>query len=296
MTDLADLIRSLAALLWPILSFFALCMFKTQLQEILARLKRGKIFGQEVELDKSLQQLNVSAEAAASEVPPLPQLPALVDQDVLSDLEVPNTASIVIAEATKSPKVALIMLSSELEKEVRQLIASLGLLEATELNSFSQSIQKLENRGSLPSHLAGSISNFRKLRNELVHGHKANDDDLVRAIDAGLTILRTIQAVPCEVNVVYHPGVEIYSDALGTERHAGVMAVILETTSPGGAKKDFRVYPTTRTHFEKGRRVAWEWNKTLILGESWYRDPDSKKVAYGWGSSMEFVGRNLDDL
>ncbi len=44
-----------------------------------------------------------------------------------------------------------------------------------------------------------------------VHGHTASDDDILRAIDSGVTILRALQAIPHEVNIVYHPGVAIYS-------------------------------------------------------------------------------------
>lgn len=162
--------------------------------------------------------------------------------------------------------------------------------------SFRIQAEDLAEHGVLPRHLSGSIRLFTDARNRIVHGHATDDPSALRAIDSGLTLLRSIRAVPHEVNVVYHPGVPVYGEAKGTAERPGVKAVVLETTSPGGATKQLRVYPTTRTHFQKGRRVAWEWSFDHTWNESWYRDPDSNEIKYAWTSSAEFVGRHLDEL
>jgi hypothetical protein len=41
MKDFADLIRAIATLLWPLLAFVVVWMFKEQVREILGRLRRG---------------------------------------------------------------------------------------------------------------------------------------------------------------------------------------------------------------------------------------------------------------
>jgi hypothetical protein len=296
MKDWAELIRSIAFLLWPILAFVVLFLLKHQIRDILGRLRRGKVLGQKIELEQSLRELNASAQAAASESPLFVQVPDIGKAGDVKDHESDDLARRVIEEASKSPKIALILLASELEREVRQLLASMGLLGTARSVSLFQYMQILEERGALPNHLAGSVRNFWYLRNKLVHGHEASPDDIVRAIDSGLTILRTIRAIPHEVNVVYHPGAEVYADAEGREVRPGIKAVVLQTTSPGGAKKTLRAHPTTRTQFQKGDRVAWEWNRHLVVGESWYRHPDTSEVAYGWTQSVEFVGRHLEDV
>jgi hypothetical protein len=296
MKDWAELIRSIAFLLWPILASVVLFLLKHQIRDILGRLRRGKVLGQEIELEQSLRELDASAQAAASESPLFVQVPDIGKTGDVQNRESDDLVRRVIEEASKNPKIALILLASELEREVRQLLASMGLLGTARSVSLFQYIRTLEERGALPNHLVGSVRNFWHLRSKLVHGHEASPDDIVRAIDSGLTILRTIRAIPHEVNVVYHPGVEVYGDAEGREVRPGIKAVVLQTTSPGGAKKTLRVHPTTRTHFQKGNRVAWEWNRDLVVGESWYRHPDTSEVAYGWTHSMEFVGRHLEDV
>ena len=295
MKDIAELIRAIASLLWPILTFTALYIFRQQLRDILARLKRGKLLGQEIELDKSLHELNESAQAAASDTPEIEQQvvefrSTSPDRTTASGIE-----RKILDEASRSPKVALILLSSELEREVRQLLASTGRLEDSR-TPLIYAIQTFEKSGLIPRHIVESVKSFYQIRNRLVHGHSATDDDIVRAIDSGLTILRTIQAIPYETNTVYHPGVDVYEDAMGEKLRKDIKAVVLETLSPGGARRNLRAFPTTKSHFQKGKRVAWEWNGRLIVGESWYRHPDTDDLTYGWTSSMEFIGRHLEEV
>jgi hypothetical protein len=226
----------------------------------------------------------------------LTSAPATSSEAIARQSEPADVVRNILDEASRSPKVALILLASEIEREVYQLLASMGLLSESRRASLFRAIEVLEQRGALPRRITESVRSFWEIRSRLVHGRDATQDDIIRAIDSGLTILRTIQAIPHEVNIVYHPGVEVYSDPEGKNIREGVKAVVLETTSPGGASKALRVYPTTRTHFQKGKKVAWEWNEHRIFDESWYKHPDTGEVTYGWNESMEFVGRHLEDI
>jgi hypothetical protein len=96
--------------------------------------------------------------------------------------------------------------------------------------------------------------------------------------------------------VVYDPGVLLYSNADATVTIADARGVVLETTSAGGAMKSLRIFPSTRTHFERGREVAWEWNNESRWGPTWYRHPDSGEVEKAWDGSLEFIGRHLDEI
>jgi hypothetical protein len=73
--DWAELIRAIATLLWPLLAFAVVWMFKEQVREILGRLRRGKLLGQEIELEEKLRNLDESAQAAASETSNLISVP-----------------------------------------------------------------------------------------------------------------------------------------------------------------------------------------------------------------------------
>jgi hypothetical protein len=48
---LADLIRAIAALLWPVFAFVALFFFRAELRALLNRIRKGKLMGQELEFE-----------------------------------------------------------------------------------------------------------------------------------------------------------------------------------------------------------------------------------------------------
>jgi hypothetical protein len=295
-TEWADFLRAVAALLWPILVFVILWIFRRQIRQAIPRIKKGKLLGQEFELDKALDNLDATAKSAAEETPDI-EVPIDTGSATTGQLqEIQEPVQEVLREIPRSPRGALMILASELEREIRQFLASSGWISQIGTTNMYMALQQLEQKGIIRSNLAGSVRQFIDVRNRVVHGHGATEDDVIRAIDSGLTILKTVLSLPHEKNVVYRPSVEVYSDPQGKSRREDIHAVVLQTTSPGGASTRLRVFPTTRTHFEEGKRVAWEWNPKLIVNESWFRHPDTGQIEHGWNSSMEFIGRHLDKL
>lgn len=294
MKEFATLIEAIAALLWPILVFVALFTFKKQIVHLIGRIKKGKLLGQEIELSESLAQLDKSALAVAKQVV---SLPAKESGPPKSDAKEKDSVKDVLHEAARSPKAALILLASEIEREARHILASVGHLRGRRHVPFSQALGELDKQfGGLAGHVSGSIKHFGEARSKLVHGGEATTDDILRAIDSGVIILNALRAIPLELNVVYHPGVDIFEDHLCKNMLPNVKGVILETETPGGTRKFFRIFPTTHKHFRKGQRVAWEWNDQLVWGPAWYKDPDSGEIKNAWSSSMEFVGSNLNEV
>jgi hypothetical protein len=296
----AKLISAIAQLLWPLLGFCLLWLFKQQVADILKRLNRAtkvKAGSFEVELD----QLQAGAEKAAQEVvaPVLsaPQQPTTHLTRVSLDCAVPEKSldELVLREAAQSPRAALLLLASEIQKRVKHLLAVTNWQQNISPEPLSEAIDKLRAQGSLPENVTGSLKLFLDVRNKLIHA-EASDDELFRAIDSGLTLLRAINSIPVETNIVFQTGVPVYSDAACTRLITDATGLILETTSPGGTQTSYHIYPTTRTHFQKGKRVAWEWSMGRTWGPAWYRDPETNDVKQAWISSAEFIGRHLDDI
>ncbi|MGB8313578.1 MAG: hypothetical protein WCE69_03740 [Aestuariivirga sp.] len=293
MAAFADLLHAIAALLWPAFAFTALYIFRSQIANLVARLKRGKFLGQEFELQESLTRLDMSAAAVENEVA---ALPASQSSEPTPTPEQQSVIQQIISEAAKSPKTALILLAVELEKITRQILASTGYLGDRKFIPLSKAIVELDKTFGLPRHVQGSLKNFWEARSRLIHGGEADTDDVLRAIDSGLTILKALQAMPHETNVVYSPSTALYADPECKTLVTDGKGIILETESPGGARKNLRIFPSTRTHFQKGRRVAWEWNFDKRWGPAWYRDPETNEIRSAWLSSTEFIGRHLDDI
>ena len=70
--DVAQIIEALADLLWPVLAFVAVVLFRKELAELSKRIKRLRAGGVEADLDKALDDLQATAQEAAE---PLPRFP-----------------------------------------------------------------------------------------------------------------------------------------------------------------------------------------------------------------------------
>ena len=294
MEALAHLISAVAELLWPIFAFTALITFKGPLSALLARIRRAKVFDQEIELDAQLDRLQKSAEASAKDTPALPQSDAEATASVDGGTD---QIAVILNDATRSPKAALLLLATEIERETRQILASVGKAQGQRYIPLGQALDILAKQfGGLPGHIATSLEFFWKARTEIVHGGQADDDEILRAIDSGITILKALRAIPREINVVSHPGVPVYQDPMCRVLWPNVKGVILENESPGGTTKTYRIFPTTKEHYAIGKRVAWEWNHEKSWGDAWYRDPATDEIKPAWNSAMEFIGRHLEDV
>lgn len=245
-------------------------------------------------VDKSLDLLGALTETLTTEAPVIPP-PALGGSK--EEAYPPNEEAVarVLEEVARSPKGALLLLGPEIERELRKLLWSSGWIQGVGKLTITRSIEHLVKLGVLPENLGSSVSVFLDVRNKLLHGHGVDDDEVIRAIDIGLTILRAVIAIPVQVYEVYHPCVDVYEDAGGLRVRAEVKAVVLQATDRN-LKKTLYVFPTTKTSYQKGKRVSWEWNMGRVVGESWFRHPDTGKIEPAWRSAAEFIGRNLDEL
>lgn len=270
-------------------------MFRSQLADLLARLKKGKLLGQEIELNESLEKLQQAAQGAQVEIAALPQpsLPQKTEAEVIQDQSI---AQRIISKATTSPKAALISLAAELERLAREVLATTGHLRGRRLVPIQQAIFEIHQTFGLAAHVPSSLHQFWDVLNRIIHKGEGTDEDILRAIDSGLAILRALQAMPREVSIVHDPKVAVFSDPALTIPLTRVHGVILETHSPGGVSKTFRIYPSSQNHFAKGKQVSWEWNMSLIIGSAWYRDPTTGETKEAWSNSAEFIGRHLDEL
>jgi len=295
MSEISELLKALASLLWPIFAFVVLFLFRSQLAEAIGRFKKGKLLGQEVELSDSLASLQRSASKLSEEISAIPSSEIeSSDNDEQNNDE--SNVKAIIQEAARSPKAALLLLAAEIEKEAKQTLASIGKLKGRKSINLRQAIDELDSHYGLPRHISSSLRLFWETRNKIIHGGETDESNILSAIDSGVSILKSLQALPRETNWVHHPGVPIYSDPECTVPIKNAKGVILKSASSSGAKTFYRIFPTTRTHFEKGRKVAWEWSQENTWPDAWYRDPASSEIKLAWNASMEFVGRNLDEF
>ena len=296
MDFLVKLISALAQILWPILGFTALFAFRKQIAEILPRLKKGKMLGQEFELTDSLEKLRASAETAKETVT---SLPVPDSQPIVETLEKVEHDEIkqILDEASRSPRVALITLSGYIEIAAKKALASVGLLQRNQEFSTTEAMDRLNRQyGGIQGDIVGSTKLFMNVRNKIIHTREASEDDVISALDSGLTILRTLKSLQSETHSVLHSEVPVYSNPECTVERTDVKGVILESVSPGGLRKSKHIFPSTSKDFKKGQIVSWEWNLRNVWKETWFIEPETGEKKSAWHSAGEFVGRSIDSI
>jgi hypothetical protein len=294
---LEALAKLAGATLWPIVALVLALLFKREISSVARRIKKGKLLGSEFELTEELDKFAIAAEKAQSEIY-VPPPPTAAEGAAASPVQATEgDVEAIIKLASENPEFGLILLARKIEEEMKRLLAMGGHLRGRRSLSIRDMAEYLGRNAAVSENLRKSLEIFWDVRNKIVHGHgDVSREDLIRTIDIGLTVLSAIRTIPHEKNVVAHPGAEMFADPEGKHPLEGVKALILETTTPGGARKLIRVFPTTRTDYRPGMTVTWEWNTNLTWGRCYYRDPWTKEIKEAWRSSAEFVGRDIEAI
>ena len=200
----------------------------------------------------------------------------------------------IIDAAGSDPNAAFDELCDQIELELRHLLAQSGWGEDGSGLTVADGVAQLVDQGVLGRGMASNFGLLIQQREQVLAGATGGDDTR-RALDLGLGLLKVLQAVPREVNVVDHPGVDVFEDDECQHKYRGVRGLILETISPGATSSSRRIFPTTH-QYERGKVVAWEWSRGRHWDRAWYRDPETGAVECAWAGAGEFAGRNLEDI
>lgn len=207
--------------------------------------------------------------------------------------------NVVLQEALRSPSVALMKLSIEIDRQLRLLLGTVGLLSRYQSSNPVLAIDLL--RGvqgvSVPTELRNAVADFWRVRNGIVHDGDAGYEGLaVRGIDYGLRILSMLVSIPRPKRVVRYCDIPLYQDKFCTRQYPNVLGVIVESFSAEGVSHGLQIHPS-RLRYSIGDEVTWEWelgNSAEGWDETWYRNPAKDNVIeLAWSGSMEFRGRPL---
>jgi hypothetical protein len=202
-------------------------------------------------------------------------------------------------EALVSPKAAFMQLLIEIDKELRKLLVSSGVLSrylAHQYQTFPIALQLLGSvaGAKIPDALTQQIFEFWNLRNNVVHGEA---EVPIRAFDLGFTILKVLANVPRPSYIVRKTDIPLYEDSHCTRQRPDVRGLLIEAFRPDGESEGAaRIYPTTRKYVE-GMEVGWEWTDDRKQGwdETWYKD-STGKCTPAWSGAMEFIGRDVNQV
>jgi hypothetical protein len=203
--ELADLISAFAALMWPVAVLTIVGWFRPEIQTAMARIRKGKFLGQEIELD----ELRAKTEEAEATEPALVAISGAASTTAAGALsaegghndaaarDIPNAETEieeVLREASRSPRLGLMLLSAKMERAARELASEFAEGTSRMNLSLGALIRRLVEVEQLTREDAAALGLFNQVRNRIVHGHDAEENEIARAIDSGTRLLRILLA------------------------------------------------------------------------------------------------------
>jgi len=187
-SEVAEVLKALAAVLWPAVIIFGILRFHKDVRALIGglKLRRGKFFGQEFELaqleklEKETRTLQPTADAIATPETSEPSLYVALLQDALRD-------------SGASPKVALMLLQAQIEQQLRLALKNRGITE--DRVPYLRAIEVFRNEDGVPPDFGRWLQEFRQVRNAIIHGRDATDEDALRAVDIGGRILAVLNRI-----------------------------------------------------------------------------------------------------
>lgn len=282
-----ELIIAISHILWPILALVIIFTFKKEISSLLNRLRKGKFLGQELELNNEIDKFKDLTEKAQKSVG------GENDQEEIKN----SKGDEILSKSIEDPTIGIIMLSREIEKEIINITASLGLLSKIENKPITYRFQVLVESKYLAESILNSVKIFWDLRSKIVHGKTIEDEkQIIRVLEIGTTLLDTLKNIPRAKYSVYKKDVDLYSDSQCLTKRNDVKGIILETISPEGIHISYNLRPTTKNFYNEKDLVAWEWSFDNIWNRTFYKDPDTDRIIKAFDSSAEFVGRPIHSI
>ena len=293
--QITSLVGSIASLLWVTLAIVIVVLFRDEFRNLLRKLKKGKLFGQEIEFEEELQKLSTKAEKVQEEA-------AKVASSQPTELDTEKAATDekkideIIRSAAEAPKTNLIMLGREIEREMQRVLRVIGRSNEQRFVSLGQGMSELKKLGWVGD-LASSVELFQKIRNAIVHGQaNPSESDIISAIDSGAKILSALNTLPRMRHMIVETGIPLFLEPSGASRSIDITGIKVS----GIGRDDFtnftEIYPTNKD-YKVGAYVTWEWDKSRpVLPHYWF-EPNAKQYLLAWKRRMPlFVGRDINEI
>ena len=306
--DIATLIQAIGSVLWPIVAGYVVIRNEKQIRSLLDRLRKGKILGQEIELEGSLKELKRQVSAVEDEAPPAPapisseptttRASTSTAEETLSnlrtlhsDIKTANTQRAddpflheTLETAAKSPTVALMQLASGIEKLANTIWSDLDDGSKPRRPSVRSLIDGLSH--VLPQSVPSALRTFWDVRNRIVHGRDADEHETLSALDSGISLYKSLDLFSRSYAVVTRSEIPIYTDETGNTAVTNATGVELEFRPEGNRI----IWPTTKRGYVPQMVVKRDFDTAHAIDNIWIKDPLSGEVRKVFDSAATFVG------
>jgi hypothetical protein len=284
MKNLSSVLSSLASLAWPAVVFYIFYVLQDDIKKLIGRLRKGKIFGQEIELDEEISQVENAVETVLEIIPNTQPTPN----------SAPDYREHVLAAADRSTLGTFLRVSSDLELLVNHILARTGWHQGRQKYTIKEGFARIP-QNWVSKEILRTVQQFSHLRNRIIHESRmVPEEDVRRATEIAFSLIEVLKGYTIDENRVKDV-VELYVDAEGQIPAVDVKGLRLETKRQGSAPS-VSIFPTTKTWYKPGQLVSSEWNMSNVYNQHFYRDPEGDELKAAWLQSAEYVGEPLDEL
>lgn len=305
-------IEAVSKLLWPIAAVVIATLFRSQIAELLRRVRKAKVLGNEIELAE-LEELKDATRAAqkdAAKVSAGREAAAKVAAAKLTETMHPEESALFEPQdfpvimlrwardhADTEPHTAAGVAFVGLERAMQNALASTGERNLT--YHTMKLAQQIQNRFGLSSSFVLAVEKFRVARNAVAHQGRDNfpHDEAREIAKTGVALLELILGLPYPRLYVDQAGMLVYEDKECSRVISGLEGVaIIAPAVSGGTGHIMAVVTDRLRYYKKGHQVVdvWEAN-ARYKWPLWIRRTDgsaSRKVS----RDEIFVGSHIDEV
>ena len=146
MADLGNLLQAGAKVLWTVVTVVLVLVFRRDISDLLRRLQKGKLLGQEIELSQAASELRANVEKAQNQIPSSDVAPKQYREEIA---ELAKDEAEVLEAAKINAQIGVIRLASIIEREIRELTASTGNTKVRRYSSPLDMMSSLVDKGYL---------------------------------------------------------------------------------------------------------------------------------------------------
>lgn len=172
-----SLVQALTGFAWPTAAILVAVLFRTNLGNLIDRIRFLRIFGNDLSAD--IESLDRKVEQIER------QTPKGVKPEAVQDLDVPEIEP-------GAPLADLVLVAVAIEREMRAIHQARGL-PAQRYTTARQLIRDLVKAEVLTEDMPAAIDDFWAIRNRALHGESIAEPTIRQAVSLGRRILRVLE-------------------------------------------------------------------------------------------------------
>ena len=206
-------------------------------------------------------------------------------------------AKYISSMVTNDPKSAIVLISAELERRLREVVAAkIDIMSAEKAISLTRAARMLESRDVLSEDFIGALREFSKVRNAIAHGGNLEGVETENFAYLGLDILRFVKEIPRERFFVEYILKDVFYDDSLQEKIDGEILIVVSGGLTGATGTVEPVLNQDLKAVKVGDELAFSVESLARPMTIFYRNNEKKLGVEKDVVKRKFKGKKMEDI